>query len=153
MSLGAREQAHARSITAPLLAAFFTGLLCRTAKLSPQGKTTTGVIIGLGDEGVGELKGVWTAAHTTADTDSSTMVVYGQRQGDAAHPTLRLCVGRKRAAPPPAEKKVRPGEPLPRCKSSLDLYLDLSPPTPVPYLTLQHHSSRKSPSGRLSAAH
>ena len=44
-----------RSISpdAPLLAAYFTSLLCRNPVLSSQGRTLSAVLIGLGDEGVG----------------------------------------------------------------------------------------------------
>jgi len=46
-----------RSISphAPLLAAYFTSLLCRHGSLSAQGRTLSAVLIGLGDEGVGML--------------------------------------------------------------------------------------------------
>jgi hypothetical protein len=46
----------ARSIApnAPLLAAYFTGLLCRHPKLSSQGRTLSAIAIGLGDD-LGEL--------------------------------------------------------------------------------------------------
>lgn len=44
--------------------------------------------------------------------DATTIILYGQRDGE----TLRLCVGRQRVAPALAEKKIRPGEPLPRGK-------------------------------------
>lgn len=57
MSVANQVNAHAlRSIStkSPLLAAYFTGLLCRNPTLSPQGRTLTAVVIGLGDEDVGE---------------------------------------------------------------------------------------------------
>ncbi|WVQ85493.1 hypothetical protein IAT38_007658 [Cryptococcus sp. DSM 104549] len=97
---------------APVLAAYFTGLLCREGKLSGSGRTLSAVMIGLGDEEVDT-------------TLKSTILVYGQRQdrvtnSPASQPyqepgVLRLYVGRRKPPPPPpSEKKVRPGEPLPR---------------------------------------
>jgi hypothetical protein len=57
VSVANRPKAYgSRSISpkSPLLAAYFTGLLCRNPTLSPQGRTLTAVVIGLGDEDVGE---------------------------------------------------------------------------------------------------
>lgn len=49
------------------------------------------------------------------DSPGSTVLVYGQRDNDSGLPTLKLCVGRSTPpAVPPSEKRVRPGEPLPR---------------------------------------
>lgn len=54
-------------------------------------------------------------------THASTLLVYGQRtsQFDAMAPsTLRFCVARRKPPPPPpSERKIRPGEPLPRGSS------------------------------------
>ncbi|RSH85802.1 uncharacterized protein EHS24_003982 [Apiotrichum porosum] len=117
------------SITSPLLSAFFTGILCRAPKLSPQGRTTSGVVIGLGDEGI--------------DSNGSSVIVYGQRQtNDSAEPTLRLCVGRRRIIAPP--KKVRPGEPLPRAP----VYI---PAKPVPGRGLSRAPSAVEIYGRASS--
>lgn len=46
-----------RSISpdAPLVAAYFTTLLCRSETLSSQGRTLIAILIGLGDEGVGKI--------------------------------------------------------------------------------------------------
>ena len=54
--VGMTAQVHLRSISphAPLLAGFFTALLCRHNTLSAHGRTLSAVVIGLGDEGVGE---------------------------------------------------------------------------------------------------
>ncbi|ADV21225.1 hypothetical protein I305_00717 [Cryptococcus gattii E566] len=97
-----------------LLVAYFTGLLCREGKLSSSGRTLCAVVIGLGDEEVDEDK---------------------TRQG-----ALRLLVGRKRLPRPPAnEKRIRPGEPLPRAP------LFLPPENKKPFRpfvrTLSHSSS------------
>lgn len=103
-----------RSIANPLLAAFFTGLLCRSPKLSATGRTLIAMVIGLGDEG-----------------ERDVVLVYGQLQQSEGQPTLRLYVGR-RAPPPPTEKKIRPGEPLPRAPL---LFPDKPPtrrPPPIP---------------------
>jgi len=102
--------ADGRSINpqAPLLAGYFTSMLCRTGKLSAHGRTLSAIIIGLGDEG----------------DDQSPLLVYGQKQvfedetsPGSVKPTLKLCVARRKIAPPPpSAKKVRPGDPLPRGK-------------------------------------
>ncbi|AAW42508.2 expressed protein [Cryptococcus deneoformans JEC21] len=94
-----------------LLAAYFTGLLCREGKLSSSGRTLCAVVIGLGDEEVDA-------------TSKSTILIYGQLQNQSTSSSdkdatrqgaLRLLVGRKRLPRPPAsEKRIRPGEPLPR---------------------------------------
>ncbi|WVR05675.1 hypothetical protein IAU60_002697 [Kwoniella sp. DSM 27419] len=91
---------------APLLAAYFTGRLCRSSKLSSTGRTLNAIMIGLGDEGIDS-------------TTSSTILVYGQKQdhpdGVSGQGILKLFVGKRKPPPPPASaKKVRPGEPLPR---------------------------------------
>nr|ODN93305.1 hypothetical protein L203_00576 [Cryptococcus depauperatus CBS 7841] len=89
-----------------LLVAYFTDLLCREKRLSSKGRTLTAVVIGLGDQEV--------------DTTSKTTILQGK---------LRLYVGRKRPPPPLCEKKVRPGEPLPRAPLLLlqDAYKPLRP--------------------------
>jgi hypothetical protein len=104
------SKADGRSISpqAPLLAGYLTSLLCRSGKLSAQGRTLSAIIIGLGDEG----------------DDQSPLLVYGQKQvvDDETSPgsvksTLKLCVARRKLPPPPPSvKKVRPGDPLPRGK-------------------------------------
>ncbi|WWC88002.1 uncharacterized protein L201_002904 [Kwoniella dendrophila CBS 6074] len=91
---------------APLLAAYFTGLLCRNSILNKNGRTLNAILIGLGDEDIDS-------------TNNSTILVYGQKQDHASddngQSTLKLCVGkRKPPPPPPSAKKVKPGEPLPR---------------------------------------
>lgn len=91
-----RRPANYRSSSSPLLEAFFAGILCRDPRLSSTGRTRSAVVIGLGDE----------------DVDAASVLIYGQRVPDSS--TLKLCVGRKRPTPAPAETKVRPGEPLPR---------------------------------------
>nr|ODO02328.1 hypothetical protein L204_01061 [Cryptococcus depauperatus CBS 7855] len=89
-----------------LLVAYFTDLLCRERRLSSKGRTLTAVVIGLGDQEV--------------DTTSKTTILQSK---------LRLYVGRKRPPPPLCEKKVRPGEPLPRAPLLLlqDAYKPLRP--------------------------
>jgi len=90
-------------------------VLCRSGKLSAQGRTLSAIIIGLGDEG----------------DDQSLLLVYGQKQvvDDETTPgsvrtTLKLCVARRKLPPPPPSiKKVRPGDPLPRGKPFF-LHLD-----------------------------
>jgi len=62
----------------------------------------------------------------TVDPTASSVIVYGQRQDGNGEPSasLRLCVGRRRVVAPPSEKKIRPGEPLPRgqfCPSDCQL--------------------------------
>lgn len=99
-----------RSISpqAPLLAGYLTSVLCRSGKLSAQGRTLSAIIIGLGDE-----------------SDQSPLLIYGQKQvvDDETSPgsmksILKLCVARRKPPPPPPSiKKVRPGDPLPRGKS------------------------------------
>ncbi|OWZ70758.1 hypothetical protein AYX14_03814 [Cryptococcus neoformans] len=118
-----------------LLAAYFTGLLCREGKLSSNGRTLCAVVIGLGDEEVDT-------------TSKSTILIYGQLQNqsnissdeDATRPgALRLFVGRKRLARPPAGgKKIRPGEPLPRAP------LFLSPDNKKPFRPFARTLSRSS---------
>jgi hypothetical protein len=107
------SQLVSRSIapSSSLLAAYFTGLLCTSPTLSSEGRTTSAILIGLGDEGV--------------DSPNSTVLIYGQLQSPSTNKgvtqsasTLRLLVGRRKPAPaPPSAKKVRPGEPLPRGES------------------------------------
>ncbi|KAK4684221.1 hypothetical protein P7C73_g5971, partial [Tremellales sp. Uapishka_1] len=92
-----------RSISeqSPLLASYFTSILCRNATLSKYGRTLSAVLIGLGDESL--------------DSHNSTLIVYGQRQLGSAEGSLRICVGRRKPPPvPESVKKVRPGDPLPR---------------------------------------
>ncbi|KIR43337.1 hypothetical protein I307_03582 [Cryptococcus deuterogattii 99/473] len=94
-----------------LLVAYFTGLLCREGKLSNNGRTLCAVVIGLGDEEVDA-------------TPKSTILIYGQLRNQSTTSSdedktrqgaLRLLVGRKRLPRPPVnEKRIRPGEPLPR---------------------------------------
>jgi len=101
-------KADSRSISpqAPLLAGYLTSVLCRSGKLSPQGRTLSAIIIGLGDEG----------------DDQNPLLVYGQKHivEDGSQPgvvrsTLKLCVARRKILPPPPSiRKVRPGDPLPR---------------------------------------
>lgn len=98
-----RSTANNRSITSPLLAAYVEGLFSRSPLVG--GRTVSGLVVGLGDAGVGEL-----TACSKLTADATTIILYGQRDGES----LRLCVGRRRDAPAPAEKKIRPGEPLPR---------------------------------------
>nr|XP_018264910.1 uncharacterized protein I303_03091 [Kwoniella dejecticola CBS 10117]OBR87068.1 hypothetical protein I303_03091 [Kwoniella dejecticola CBS 10117] len=102
---------------APLLAAYFTGLLCRNEKLNQNGRTLSAILIGLGDEGVDP-------------SSNSTILVYGQRQEQVissiaqnqgqgqGQATLKLCVGRRKLLLPQTNatnaSKVKPGEPLPR---------------------------------------
>jgi hypothetical protein len=90
--LDGEEAGVQMSTTSPLLAAYLTGMLCREPKLAPSGRTRTAIIVGLGDG---------------ADAN---VLIYGQRVAETG--TLKLCVGRRKAPPPP--EKVRPGEPLPR---------------------------------------
>ncbi|WWD18103.1 hypothetical protein CI109_102551 [Kwoniella shandongensis] len=123
---------------APLLAAYFTGLLCRNEKLSPTGRTLSAIVIGLGDEGVDP-------------NPNSSILVYGQRQdidsstGEGGQPTLRLCVGRRKPPPPPpAAKKVRPGEPLPRAPLFFPAKAPKKPPPPFPNRSLSRTSSLSS---------
>lgn len=101
----------------PLLAAYFTGLLCRNPTLSPQGRTLNAVVIGLGDEDV--------------DT-GSTILVFGQRQVTSEGVSLRLCAARRRASTVPSERKVRPGEPLPRAPLFFPDPNSKRPPVPFP---------------------
>ncbi|OCF32903.1 hypothetical protein I316_05540 [Kwoniella heveanensis BCC8398] len=118
---GAENEGGVQMSIAPeaaLLGAYFTGLLCRSEKLTKRGRTTSGITIGLGDEDVGEPVG-------TAD-----------EQG-----VLRLCVGRRKPAPqPPSAKKVRPGEPLPRAP----LFFPAKAPKKPPPLFLSRSLSRTS---------
>ncbi|TYJ54949.1 hypothetical protein B9479_004361 [Cryptococcus floricola] len=91
---------------APLLAGYVIGLLGRDGSLSANGRTKKAIVIGLGDEEV-------------ENTLKSTILVYGQLQSslsnESSESTLRLFVGRRKPPPPPpSEKKIRPGEPLPR---------------------------------------
>ncbi|WWC68451.1 uncharacterized protein I206_102379 [Kwoniella pini CBS 10737] len=95
------------SSQAPLLAAYFTGLLCRNEKLNNNGRTVNAILIGLGDEGIDS-------------STNSTILVYGQKEEKAQSPyepgTLKLYVGRRKPLPIQLSdiKKVKPGEPLPR---------------------------------------
>ncbi|ORX34151.1 hypothetical protein BD324DRAFT_167088 [Kockovaella imperatae] len=92
------------SPNAPLLATYFTGLLCRARNLSPQGRTLSAVHIGLGDESL--------------ESSGSGILIYGQLGSDQDVSSLKLCVGRRKTKQlQPSEKKIRPGEPLPRGKS------------------------------------
>ncbi|WWC96760.1 hypothetical protein V866_003633 [Kwoniella sp. B9012] len=115
---------------APLLAAYFTGLLCRSEKLNDNGRTLNAIMIGLGDEGIDS-------------SNNSTILVYGQRQ---EHPQdqgiLKLCVGRRKPPPaPPSEKKVRPGEPLPRAPLFFPAKAPQKPPPLFPSRSLSRTSS------------
>lgn len=103
---------------AVLLQAYFTALLCRSAELTPAGRTKNAVVIGLGDEGM--------------ESNSSSILVFGQRSaGDPA--ILKLLVGRLKPPPaPPSEKKVRPGEPLPRAPLFFPSKAPRKPPPPFP---------------------
>ncbi|GFZ43255.1 hypothetical protein JCM24511_00974 [Saitozyma sp. JCM 24511] len=115
--------------SSPLLAAYFTGLLCTSPTLSSDGRTTCAILIGLGDEGV--------------DSPNSTILIYGQLQsssttnGETQSPgTLRLLVGRRKPAPaPPSAKKIRPGEPLPRAPLFFPAKAPRKPPPPFPRRT------------------
>lgn len=94
---------------APLLSGYLTGLLCRSETLSAQGRTLCAIVVGLGDEGVDP-------------SQDSSLLIYGQRttsEGIPSTASLRLCVARRKPAPPPPSvRKVRPGEPLPRGQSN-----------------------------------
>ncbi|WVF70689.1 hypothetical protein IAT40_005482 [Kwoniella sp. CBS 6097] len=122
---------------AALLAAYFTGLLCRNDKLSKSGRTLSAVTIGLGDEDVDS-------------TGNSTIVVFGQRQqppvGSADEQgILKLCVGRRKPTPPPpSAKKVRPGEPLPRAPLFFPAKAPKKPPSIFPSRSLSRTSSLSS---------
>lgn len=71
-----------------------------------------------------DFYGLISSSQRSDTTSKSTILIYGQLQNqstissdeDATRPgALRLFVGRKRLARPPAGgKKIRPGEPLPR---------------------------------------
>ncbi|WVQ71205.1 hypothetical protein IAR50_000730 [Cryptococcus sp. DSM 104548] len=103
---------------APLLAGYVVGLLGRDGSLSTNGRTRKAIVIGLGDEAV-------------ETTSKSTILVYGQLQSslskESSEGTLRLFVGRRKPPPPPpSEKKIRPGEPLPRAP----LFLPADPKKP-----------------------
>jgi hypothetical protein len=113
-SYSAQDGADGRSVNpqTPLLAGYLTSVLCRTRKLSSQGRTLNAIVIGLGDEGADP-------------TQNSSLLMYGQAQtpdlganGQASgetRPILKLCVARRKPPPPPPSvRKVRPGEPLPR---------------------------------------
>nr|XP_019050576.1 hypothetical protein I302_01013 [Kwoniella bestiolae CBS 10118]OCF29506.1 hypothetical protein I302_01013 [Kwoniella bestiolae CBS 10118] len=118
---------------ATLLAAYFTGLLCRSEKLNENGRTLNAIMIGLGDEGIDS-------------SNNSTILVYGQKQesienGDSPG-ILKLCVGRRKPPPPPpSEKKVRPGEPLPRAPLFFPAKAPKKPPPLFPSRSLSRTSS------------
>ncbi|WVQ97058.1 hypothetical protein IAU59_004168 [Kwoniella sp. CBS 9459] len=122
---------------AALLAAYFTGLLCRSEELSASGRTLSAITIGLGDEDVDT-------------TGSSTIVVYGQRQNPLAgdidgQGILKLCVGRRKPIPPPpSAKKIRPGEPLPRAPLFFPAKAPKKPPSIFPSRSLSRTSSLSS---------
>ncbi|RXK42587.1 hypothetical protein M231_00141 [Tremella mesenterica] len=106
---------------APLLSAYLTGILCRTT-LSSGGRTKSAIVVGLGDEGSGEF-------HPSA----SSILIYGQLQENVDSNTLRLCVARRKPPPAPAvERKIRPGEPLPRAPLFFPSKAPRKPPPPFP---------------------
>ncbi|ORY28630.1 hypothetical protein BCR39DRAFT_200190 [Naematelia encephala] len=130
--------------TAPLVAAYFTGLLCREPRLSKHGRTLSAIVIGLGDEDI--------------DSITSTILVYGQKSPDDPM-SLRLCVGRKRPAPaPPSERKVRPGEPLPRAPLFFPVKGPKRPPPPfrtrplsrAPSVNSIYHPPQQAPKAPLT---
>jgi len=102
--------------------------------LNRKGRTRSALVIGLGDDDasvyrrfVGQSTRCLTAISIAGvSTSKTTFLVYGQTKVDDGDPTgprvLDLLAAKRKIRPPPNKAVVRPGDPLPRRKTTPSLF-------------------------------